>query len=176
MIRSTRCVRPLLCVLPLLLGCGGDPAPQPEETAQAAPTSAETPASEAAGPTDPFGYYVLDADKPLPAWTGNIDHLHLSTIDMKGDEMVKVPLYGFIRPKSGDDYRLVDPVIDGAHLTFTTQEVKGVSFDFDGGFLASGNLPETPPQGVVLKGRLRHLQGGKVSGEMEAEFLYTPGD
>lgn len=152
--------RPYLFLLSLLiLGCGGDPAPQPQ-----------------IGPTDPFGYYFLDAEKPQPAWTGNIDHLHLSTIDMKRDEMVTVPLYGFIRPKSGDDYRLVDPVIDGSHLTFTTQEAGGVSFDFDGHFLASGNFPEAPPQGIVLKGRLRQKQDGQVSGEMDAEFLYTQGD
>jgi hypothetical protein len=171
---------PGLLLLPLLaLGCGGDPAPLPEDTRQASPaTQPAVPAvtSEVAGPTDPFGYYFLDADKPQPSWAQAIDHLHLSTFDMKGDEMVTVPLYGFIRPNSGDDYRLVDPKLDGAHLSFTTEEVKGVSFDFDGRFLASGNFPETPPEGVVLTGRLRQRQGGQVAGEMDAEFLYTAGD
>jgi hypothetical protein len=136
--------------------------------------SAATSAGE--GPSDPFGYYFLDSDKPLPAWAKALDHLHLSTFDMKGDQMVTVPLYGLIRPKSGDDYRLVNPKQEGARLTFTTQEVKGVSFDFDGRFLKGGNFPETPPEGVVLKGKLRRLQGGQVEGEMNAEFLYTAGD
>lgn len=162
----------LLCLPILLLACGG-PAPRPEETAPAAP---EAPASEAAGPTDPFGYYLLDADKPRPAWAEAIDHLHLSTIDMRGEEMVTVPLWGFIRPKSGDDYRLVRPELQGTHFTFTTEEVQGVSFDFDGRFLASGSFPETPPEGVVLAGKLRRRQGGQVADEMDAEFLYTPGD
>ena len=160
----------LVRLLPLfLLACGGDPAPRPEETAAPA-------ASEAVGPTDPFGYYFLDADKPRPAWAEPIDHLHLSTIDMKDGQMVTVPLWGFIRPKSGDDYRLVDPALNGAHLTFTTQEVDGVSFDFDGRFLASGNFPEAPPEGVVLRGRLRQRKGGQVAGRMKAHFLYTAGD
>lgn len=177
----TQSIRSLLSAIPFLLlaGCGGDPAPPPEETAQAAPApaaAAAPTASTVAGPSDPFGYYILDAAKPQPAWAADIDHLHLSTFDMKGDEMVTVPLYGFIRPKSGDDYKLVNPVIDGAHLTFSTQEVAGVSYDFDGQFLASGSFPETPPQGVVLKGKLRQRQGGKMSGETDAEFLYEAGD
>jgi len=155
-------LRPLVLGLSLLVLCGSGAASAP-----AAPP--------AAGPSDPFGYYFLDTAKPLPAWAKKIDHLHLSTIDMKGDQMVTVPLWGFIRPKAGNDYRLVSPKIDGAHLTFTTKEIKGVSFDFDGRFLASGSFPETPPEGVVLTGRLRQRQGGKVVGEMKAGFLYSPG-
>ena len=175
-------LHPRLCliVLSLALGCGGDPAPQPVETAQAPPEAptASAPAratATAAGPSDPFGYYFLDADKPRPAWAETIDHLHLSTIDMKEGQMVTVPLWGFIRPKSGADYRLVDPALNGAHLAFTTQEVDGVSFDFDGRFLASGNFPEAPPEGVVLRGLLRQRKGGEVT-EMDADFLYTAGD
>jgi hypothetical protein len=177
--RLVSSLRPLLAVVPLLLGaaCGGDPAPRPEETAQIAPAPPPPPAAvQAAGPTDPFGYYLLNPETPRPAWAESIDHLHLSTIDMKGDQMVTVPLWGFIRPKSGDDHRLVHPELQGDHLTFTTQEVQGISYDFDGHFLASGNFPETPPEGIVLKGRLRQHRGGKVTGEMEADFLYTAGD
>lgn len=170
-----RALRPLLAVLPLLvLGCGGDPStPPPPETAQA---TAPAPQPETPAPADAFGYYFLDTDKPQPDWAAKIDHLHLSTIEMKGEEMVTVPLWGFIRPKTGDDYRLTEVRQEGARLTFSTQEVDGISFDFDGRFLASGNFPETPPQGVALAGQLRRRQGGQVAGEMNAEFLYTPGD
>ncbi len=181
MIRPTLLSRPCLIVLSLVLGCGGDPASQPVETAQTSPAppaaSAPTQATAATpGPTDPFGYYFLDADKPRPAWAEAIDHLHLSTIDMKGDQMVTVPLWGFIRPKSGDDYRLVNPTLNGAHLAFTTQQVTGVSFDFDGRFLVSGNFPEAPPEGIVLRGLLRQRKGGQVVGEMDADFVYSAGD
>lgn len=158
-----RALRPLLAVLPLLvLGCGGDPSTPPPP---------DTPA-----PADAFGYYLLDAEKPQPDWAAKIDHLHLSTIEMKGEEIVTVPLWGFIRPKAGDDYPLTEVKQEGSRLTFSTQEVGGISFDFDGRFLASGNFPETPPQGVVLTGKLRRRQGGQAAGEMNAEFLYTPGD
>ena len=173
-------LRPLLLAVPCLVAaCGGDPALHPEETARAAPAPVDSPApavAEVAGPTDPFGYYLLDPEKPRPDWAKSIDHLHLSTIDMKGDQMVTVPLWGLIRPKSGDDFKLVQPQLQGDHLTFTTQEVQGIAYDFDGRFLASGNFPEAPPEGVVLKGRLRQRKSGQVAGEMEADFFYTAGD
>jgi hypothetical protein len=181
MISSKTFVRPLLAVLPLLLlSC--DPQPReavsgPVAAPAASPTPPETPATApAAGPSDPFGYYFLNADKPQPDWAQTIDHLHLSTFDMKGDEMVTVPLYGFIRPKQGDDYPLIGPKIEGDHFSFTTQEINGIAFAFDGRFLASGNFPETPPEGVVLTGKLRQLQKGQPAGEMDAEFTYSPGD
>lgn len=176
MIRATR---PLLFVLPLLvLGCGGDSSPEPTQATAPAAPSASAVASEpdTPAPADAFGYYLLDAEKPQPDWAAKIDHLHLSTIDMKGEEIVTVPLWGFIRPKAGDDYPLTEVKQEGSRLTFSTQEVGGISFDFDGRFLASGNFPETSPQGVVLAGQLRQRQGGQVLGEMKAEFLYTPGD
>jgi hypothetical protein len=174
-----RVTRPLLFVLPLLvLGCGGDSSPEPAPATATAPPAAPAAASEpeTPAPADAFGYYLLDADKPQPDWAAKIDHLHLSTIEMKGEEMVTVPLWGFIRPKAGDDYPLTEVKQEGSRLTFSTQEVGGISFEFDGRFLASGNFPETPPQGVALAGQLRRRQGGQAAGEMNAEFLYTPGD
>ncbi|HBL26407.1 MAG TPA: hypothetical protein DD490_06190 [Acidobacteria bacterium] len=176
-------LRSLFAVLPLVLfACGGDAAPKAEEAARVAPAPPAAPTPPAPGvdkgeaPSDPFGYYFLDAEKPIPGWAAEIDHLHLSTFDMKGEEMVTVPLYGFIRPKAGDDYRLVDLQQDGALFSFTTQEIGGVAFAFEGRFLKTGNFPEAPPEGVVLSGRLRRLQGGKATGEMNADFVYTQGD
>ena len=88
--------------------------------------------------------------------------------------MVTVPLWGFIRPKSGDDFKLEHPELQGDHLTFTTQEVQGISYDFDGRFLAPGNFPETPPEGVVLKGRLRiEMESGAVD-LAEGEMFVVP--
>lgn len=194
MFRSARLLPPSLAVLPLLLllGCGGDPAPSPpEETAPAAPAPApvsesaseSAAASDTEGPSDPFGYYFLVAKESLPVWTESIDHLHLSTIDMRGDQMVTVPLYGFIRSKPapkgpGVDYPLVEPQRNGSRLIFTTQEIEGISFEFDGRFLKSGSFPENPPdpESAVLTGKLRQRQGGRLIGEMDAEFRYEPGD
>ena len=177
---------PVLLLL-LLVACGGDVGSRPPEPPQpAAPPAAPAPAPSGAAlaveaPADPFGYYFLQSDQPLPAWAEAIDHLHLSTIDMHGDQMVTVPLYGFIRAKGegdqpGEDHRLVDLRQEGSRLTFSTNEVAGVSYDFDGRFLQSGNFPETRPQGIVLAGNLRQRKGGQITGEMDAEFRYEGGD
>jgi hypothetical protein len=167
-------------VLLLLLGCGGEssaPGQAPVSPAPSAPTPTPAPEPAAAAVTDPFGYYFLDGD--LPDWARGIDHLHLSTFDMKGDEMVTVPLYGFIRMKEdagGADYKLVDPRIEGLHLTFTTQEIGGVSFAFEGDFQQPGEMPVVVPQGVALKGTLRRLEKGAPAGELNASFTYSAGD
>jgi hypothetical protein len=187
-IRLAPFTRRALVLLPLfLVACGGDVGSRPPEPAQpATPPAAPAPAPagatvETEAPADPFGYYFLQSDQPLPAWTEAIDHLHLSTIDMKGDEMVTVPLYGFIRAKGqgdqpGEDHHLVNLQQEVSRLTFATEEVAGVSYGFDGRFLQSGNFPETRPEGIVLAGKLRQLKGGQVAGEMDAEFRYEGGD
>lgn len=169
-----RALRPLLAVLPLLVACGGDPPAPVVQSAPAPPAPAAVP--DAPAPADPFGYYFLAPEKPQPEWAKTIDHLHLSTIDMKGEEMVTVPLWGFIRPKSGDDFRLVNVRQERSRLTFSTQEVGGISYELDGHFHATGSFPENPPDGVVLFGKLRQRQGGRVTGEMDASFLYEAGD
>lgn len=180
--------RHALILLPLLfVACGGDVGSRPPEPPQpAAPPAAPAPAPagaavETAAPADPYGFYFLQSDQPLPAWTEAIDHLHLSTIDMKGEEMVTVPLYGFIRAKGegdqpGEDHKLVNLRQEGSRLSFSTEEVAGVSYDFDGRFLQSGNFPETRPEGIVLAGKLRQLKGGQATGEMAAELRYEGGD
>ena len=172
---------PLAAVLILAVGCGGD-APPSRPSPPPSSSTAETPA--AASPsegavTDAFGYYLLEDPDALPAWAQSIDHLHLSNIELKGEEIVKVPLGGFIRMKEeagGRDYHLEPVRLKGQALSFETQEIEGISYDFEGSFLVSGELPAQAPQGTVLKGRLRRLEQGAPAGELDARFNYTPGD
>lgn len=157
-----------------LVGCGDSSAPGP---APAPPEPSAAPEPAAAAVTDPFGYYFLDGT--LPDWALGIDHLHLSTFNMKDGEEVTVPLYGFIRMKAdagGADYNLVEPRIEGLHLTFTSEEIDGVSFAFEGDFQQPGIMPIVVPQGVALKGILRRLEKGAPAGELNAGFSYSAGD
>jgi hypothetical protein len=164
-------------VLTLLLGCGGE-APPSRPAPQSSPAAA-SPMPAAAAVTDPFGYYLFEDPDALPAWARSIDHLHLSNVDLQGEEMVTVPLWGHLRMKEeagGRDHRLEPVRLEGQKLSFATQEIDGVSYAFEGDFLVSGELPVQAPQGVVLRGRLRRLDRGRPAGETDARFIYTPGD
>lgn len=168
---------PLAAILTLVIGCGGDAPPSRPAPPQSPPTPAASPS--AAAVTDAFGYYLFEDPDSLPAWAQSIDHLHLSNIELKGEEIVKVPLEGFIRMKEeagGRDFHLQPVRLEGQALSFKTQEIDGISYDFEGTFLVSGELPTQAPQGTVLKGRLRRLERGSPAGELEARFSYTPGD
>jgi hypothetical protein len=130
---------------------------------------------------DVFGYYYFHEGE-APKGFQEIDHLYLSTIDMKGDEMVEVPLHGWIRMKARGkalavDVPLVAPTLKGKTFSFSTKEVGGIGYRFAGGFLKLGNFPEERPEDeVLLKGRLTKLQGGKVVAESEVGLRYTGGD
>lgn len=168
---------PAPVLLILLLGCRGEAPPStPSPAETAAPAEA---ADSEATVTDPFGYYMLDETDGLTAWAREIDHLHLSNIDMKGEEIVTVPLHGWIRMKEeagGADHHLVEPRIDGLRFTFKTRETAGVSYAFEGEFQQAGEMPALAPEGVVLRGRLRRFSPPSPPAEIEAGFFYTAGD
>jgi len=164
---------PALALLILLLGCRADAPPEAAST----PATPTTPQVSEAAVTDPFGYYMLDETDGLPPWAKTIDHLLLSNIDDQGEK--KVPLWGWIRLREeagGTDYRLVEPRIEGLRFTFRTEAVAGVSYAFEGEFQQAGEMPALAPQGVVLQGTLRRLSGTDPASEIQARFLYSPGD
>jgi hypothetical protein len=122
--------------------------------------------------TDVFGYYFLEG-KPSKEFE-EIDHLHLSTIDIKGKDSA---LNGFIRPKKKNqtDYVLVAPKLKLSELNFTTKAVKTISYKFTGKFIKLGDFPTKPPKGTVLEGKLTKLKGTKIVVEENVKFRYIPG-
>jgi hypothetical protein len=147
----------------------------------ATPVGAGPAAPKPAPKVDVFGYYYFHQGE-APKGFQDIDHLNLSTFDMVGDKMVDVPLYGAIRLKARGkepavDFQLIAPVLKAKALSFTTQEVGGISYRFAGNFVKLGNFPEERPEDVViLKGHLTKLQGGKPVAESDVGFRYTGGD
>jgi hypothetical protein len=139
------------------------------------------PAAPPAPKVDLFGYYYLHQEE-APKGFQDVEHLYLSTIDMKGEEMVEVPLHGWIRLKEKGnapavDFPLIAPTLKDKAFSFTTKAVGGISYRFAGSFVKLGNFPEERPEDeVVLKGHLTKLQGGKVVAENEVGFRYTGGD
>jgi hypothetical protein len=118
-------------------------------------------------------YFARDT---LPDDFSEIEHLSLATIDDQGNP---APLNGFIRPKrrSAEDYRLVNPKLDGKNLSFTTTAAGGVSYSFTGSFLKLGDFSANPPAGdeVILRGKLRKMVDGNVVSETDVNFSYSAG-
>jgi hypothetical protein len=119
-------------------------------------------------------YFPLEA---LPPEFAQLDHLHLATIDGNADP---APLNGFLRPHepTAQDYRLVEPRIDGRRLSFTTTPVDGVAYDFTGAFERTTDFAENPPEHdeVVLAGTLTKRRNGTVAATTPVSFRYYAGD
>jgi len=148
--------------------------PEVTSTTAAAPPPAAVAVSEEATGGDVTGPYV--AMTPLPDEFAELEHLLLATIDENG---APAPLNGFLRPKkaSAKDYVLVQPVLKGRNLTFTTVQVDGVSYAFSGAFTRLDHFAENPPpyDEVVLSGTLTKLRGGNNVATTPVGFAYQPG-
>jgi hypothetical protein len=167
-----------------LVGCGKGADSNTREADR--PKAADTipPVQTEAKPADPRVEPATSGDVTgsytalgtLPAPFAELDHLLLANID---ENAKPAPLNGFLRPKDmkKQDYKLVDPKLDGKKLTFTTIAVDGVSYRFDGAFEKLDSFAvNPPPQDVsILGGTLSRLKEGKVEAETPVNFAYTPG-
>lgn len=152
---------------------GVSPTASPSAQASQRPGAAtEKPSNNIQG--DVTGAYF--AAGSLPAEFSEIEHLSLATIDDRGNP---APLNGFIRPKrrSAQDYKLLNPTMNGKELTFTTATVDGVGYRFTGTFEKLGNFPENPPptDEIVLRGTLTKTKDGNTVAETRVNFTYSAG-
>lgn len=156
-------------------------APATSPPATATPASQPTQRTEASGDKtnansqgDVTGAYFVKGS--LPSDFSEIEHLSLATIDEQGKPS---PLNGFIRPKrrSAQDYKLVNPRLNGKNLSFTTTTVNGVSYSFAGTFEKLDNFSANPPPSdeVILKGKLTRLLDGNTVIETDVNFTYSAG-
>ena len=173
----------------LVVGCG--PGEQHNATSEPAASGTVTTGSSAvstttaeatsqtAAPENTEGSDVTGSYFPssaLPAEFAELEHLLLANIDENG---APAPLNGFLRPKvsSAKDYDLVQPVLNGRDLTFTTTPVNGVHYTFNGTFQRLGNFPANPPEyeEVVLTGTLKKFRGGQNVATTPVNFGYQAG-
>lgn len=142
------------------------------QTTKSANVSSEKTDTQTQG--DVTGAYFVKGS--LPSDFSEIEHLSLATIDDRGNPS---PLNGFIRPKrrSAQDYKLVNPKLNGKNLTFSTATVNGVSYSFTGTFEKLDNFSANPPSSdeVILKGKLTRLLDGNMVIETDVNFTYSAG-
>jgi hypothetical protein len=124
--------------------------------------------------TDASGTFSIHGT-PDPAFA-NIQVIEIAGNDEYGWK-ASPPFFGFIRltNRAQTDYKLLKPTVNDKHISFKTQSVAGVSYEFEGNFISLDFAEKDMRNQTVLSGTLKRLTGGKVMAEAKLDFDYTPG-
>jgi hypothetical protein len=122
--------------------------------------------------TDIYGYYFIE--KPTKDFA-DISEIHFFAGDGTAENP---PAYGLIRLKNkkAKDFVINKRMMDEKNISFTTNSVGGISYQFTGAFTKLGNFPSYPPEGVVLQGTLTKFKGKAKLAAAKVKFTYSPGD
>lgn len=132
------------------------------------------PAAVSSRPVDP------DAEVYAEAYSGFYEVLgeRPKSIDPFGNFLIRsvqgTSVSGAVIPNEGKVFEFVTATLDAGRLSFSTKEVNGISYSFDGGFT------EAPPftsgkKIAVAEGTLTKLQKGKSVATADLKFFYDEG-
>ena len=99
-----------------------------------------------------------------------------SAINLNARKVRWLPSSG-VQLNNGRLFRFTQLTVQRSRLTFTTTQVRGVSYSFSGRFLKGGVFSETvlDDQSPVLEGVLTKFRLGKKAGESKLRFGYFGG-
>lgn len=132
-------------------------------------------AEELALERDILGYF-RPAKRP-PAAFSNIAELHLAGRGEYGWKALS-PYFGMIKTRgtSATTYPLRPPVITGLKIQFTSDVVRGVSYEFSGVLTrADFSGDGIPIDEVMLRGTMRKLKNGRQIAVGEIQFFFETG-
>ena len=121
---------------------------------------------------DVSGSYYFAGEKP-PRGFENFDFLEIIVRDYEteSDEYVggiPIPPKGFVQTKK--EYKFVRISVGGQEISFETEKIGGVSYQFNGRFRSEDSYL-SGEDSADLKGRLVKLKNGKKIAETKAEFF-----
>ena len=118
---------------------------------------------------DPNGSFWILGDPP----SGFSD---FSAINLNGRGVRWLPLSS-LQLNNGRTFRFQQLVVKRERFTFTTKQIRGVSYSFVGRFLKGGVFAETvlDDQSPVLEGVLTKFVAGKKVAEANLKFSYFGG-
>jgi hypothetical protein len=124
-----------------------------------------------AGKFNPSGDY-----HPVNRMIGELDkstYFDLRVRRRKGKLLVS----GEVKNHAGTSYKFAYISITERHLKFTTVNIHGVEYKFDGRFLGKGDFAsQTMDEGqIMLEGALQKFIDGEKVTEIISPFLYYPG-
>lgn len=117
------------------------------------------------------GWFIPNRFKKMPeVWTILLDR------DDSGDgESLWAAMVLTNKPngESNDDdiFESVQMRTEGSHLSFKTNKIRGIEYQFDGNFLRSGS--DFSEDEKVLRGTMRKIVRGEKVAEFTADFAYA---
>jgi hypothetical protein len=120
-------------------------------------------------PSDYSGYYLLNNQEAKKTFGEIADIMFWTNHDSAVRTNQKIN-DKFIR------YKLTKISTKANTISFSTETLNGIHYEFKGRFLATGNFQDEWPTGEVLKGHLIKKQGDKVLTESNVSFTYFGGD
>lgn len=120
-------------------------------------------------PSDYDGYYILSNQEAKKVFGEIVDIMSWANHDAAVRTNQKVN-DKFIR------YKLAKISRKGNTISFSTETLTGIHYEFKGKFMATGNFSDEWPTGDVLIGHLIKKQGNKVLIESDVSFTYFGGD
>jgi len=126
---------------------------------------------------DVFGYFLISGKAPKDF--ADIDVINLGGSGEYGAG-ANPPYYGMIRLKNKKkaDFKLLKPTLEGKNLSFKTEAVGGISYEFVGVLTRTdfGSDLQLAQGEKVLIGTLKKLKGGKTIAESKVGFTWELGD
>ena len=118
---------------------------------------------------DPNGTFWIIGDPPT-------EFSDFSSINLNARRVRRLPASG-LQLNNGRLFRFTQLTVQRQKFTFTTTQVRGVSYSFSGRFLKGGVYSETvlDEQSPVLEGVLTKFKLGKKESEAKLKFGYFGG-
>jgi hypothetical protein len=136
-------------------------------------------------PSDYTGYYTLSNQEGLKAFP-EIENMMLWKNDNPKQESTLRPvegskLEGAIRAKQKGSkdlirYKSITTSTKDSTISFSTETVAGIRYEFKGKFHASGSIYQAPSDSNVLTGYLIKKRGTEVLAESNVSFTFFEGD
>ncbi len=126
---------------------------------------------------DAFGYYYI-AGEP-PEGFEDIDHISIFTADYEVSQNpypvreIPIPPEGFVW--TSQRYRMTRLNIGNGQISFATETVRGLSYQFNGRFLVHSSFYGLPQETIVLEGHLTKFRRGRRIAESDVRFTWYEG-
>lgn len=122
----------------------------------------------------PYGYFSMIGNPPRGF--GNFDSIQywMKSVEQSGPD-ISERLSG-VNVRRGIVYRYSTISVNRKIFSFTTKQIKGISYSFIGRFLRTDFVEsEYEPNRPVLKGTLKKYKNGKKIAEAKTKFSYFAG-